>query len=293
MPRRRRRTEEEEAPQEPEVEATEVEVVDEEEETQEEAPAPKKRARRVRKPDPEPEEDEEEEEEAPAPKKARRRASVKKEETQVAKKKETQLAKPMKGLAAGFGGEDDADDIEMPTIKIVHPMSDDFEEFVEHVGEFLWSGELPLGKEINVILFNVDRKWQEITEYDPDSSELPEIFNSREDAREAGCKVKRLAVIDMLIECPEKLDGEEMIELDGVPFFIARWYNTTYYRKVIGPLRNHLAKQVDQTVYDRWYTIRTERRKGKSLNFNAILKPSQDTLSPELKEAVATRFATQ
>lgn len=243
------------------------------EEEEDPTPAPKRRQR----PAPSREDDPEEEEEEPRPKKKRK-------STALAKKKDTQLAKKDTGWV---DGDTDSDDFEIPSVKVLHPMSDLADDLPDLVGQWVYNSEIGMGKTLEVVLVNIRKRFQEVVDdYDPNAP--PEVFETRADALEARVPVRPLAIVDMLITCPEGLEDEAMVEVDETPYLMARWYCRSGYRKFMGPLKNHELKRIDKTPWDRYFTITAVKRKGgKGRNWDPVLKPTEEQTSKALRSYIS------
>lgn len=267
-PRRRRRSVEAEVEVEVEVEEAEVQV--------EEKPT---RRRRKAAPTPPPAEEEEFEhdvEEAPKPA-TKKRAK---------KSKSTEVATTVPGQFAGMEGEVDADDFEMPGFKLLHPMSPDAEETPEFVGHFVYDKEIDLGESVDIIIARFRKRWREDCAYD--ENVMPQEFDSKREAISAGVKVLPVATIDLLIPCTEETEDDSLIDLDGEPYLMCRWYlGGSGYRKVASPLMKHRQRGVDGAVWDRFFTLSVVKLPGKGRRKVASLKPTEELTSAAIRADIA------
>ena len=272
-PRRRRRAVNG-APVEAEVE---VEVEEAEVQVEEKPRRPRRQAAPTPPPAEAEEEFEDEEEEAPkpAPKKKRAKAS-----------KSTEVATAVPGQFAGMEGEVDADDFEMPGFKLLHPMSPDAEETPEFVGHFVYDKEIDLGESVDVIIARFRKRWREDCAYDENA--MPQEFDSKKDALAAGVKVLPVATIDLLIPCTDETEDDSLIDLDGEPFLMCRWYlGGSGYRKVASPLMKHRQRGVDGAVWDRFFTLSVVKLPGKGRRKVASLKPTEELTSAGVRSDIA------
>lgn len=268
-PRRRRRSVEAEVEVEVEVEEAEVQV--------EEKPT---RRRRKAAPTPPPAEEEEEfehdVEEAPKPAPKKR----------AKKSKSTEVATTVPGQFAGMEGEVDADDFEMPGFKLLHPMSPDAEETPEFVGHFVYDKEIDLGESVDIIIARFRKRWREDCAYDENI--MPEEFDSKREAISAGVKVLPVATIDLLIPCTEETEDDSLIDLDGEPYLMCRWFlGGSGYRKVASPLMKHRQRGVDGAVWDRFFTLSVVKLPGKGRRKVASLKPTEELTSAAIRADIA------
>lgn len=266
-PRRRRRSVEAEVEVEVEVEEAEVQV--------EEKPT---RRRRKAAPTPPPAEEEFEHDVEEAPKPATKKRTK--------KSKSTEVATTVPGQFAGMEGEVDADDFEMPGFKLLHPMSPDAEETPEFVGHFVYDKEIDLGESVDIIIARFRKRWREDCAYD--ENVMPQEFDSKREAISAGVKVLPVATIDLLIPCTEETEDDSLIDLDGEPYLMCRWFlGGSGYRKVASPLMKHRQRGVDGAVWDRFFTLSVVKLPGKGRRKVASLKPTEELTSAAIRADIA------
>ena len=269
IPRRRRRSVEAEVEVEVEVEEAEVQV--------EEKPTRRRRRKAAPTPPPAEEEFEHDVEEAPKPAPKKKRAN---------KSKSTEVATTAPGQFAGMEGEVDADDFEMPGFKLLHPMSPDAEETPEFVGHFVYDKEIDLGENVDIIIARFRKRWREDCAYD--ENVMPQEFDSKKEAISAGVKVLPVATIDLLIPCTEETEDDSLIDLDGEPYLMCRWFlGGSGYRKVASPLMKHRQRGVDGAVWDRFFTLSVVKLPGKGRRKVASLKPTEDLTSAAIRADIA------
>ncbi len=260
-----------------EVAAVEAEVVPEvAEEEVVEPPKKKVRARKAKvEPEPEPEP---KPEPTPEPKPKKKYALKVKEPVALAKS----------SGPGGMSGDFDGDDLDTPGFKLLHPLSPDASDTPDLVGSFVWNREVGLGKDIEVVISSVRKEFQEDCEYDPSSP--PEIFSTREQAIQAGVSVKPRAIVDLLIPCTEENVDEALIELDEIPFLLARWYvQGAAYRKFMSPLRTHLMR-TGENVWDRYYSLTASEVKAtKGRMFVTTLLPTEEATTEGVRASCAQR----
>ena len=242
----------------PEAEEVEAEVV-------EEVPEPPKKKVRARK--------------APAP------APAPKQELVV--REDAQLAVPS-GDRPGMSGDFDSDDMDTPGFKLLHPLSPDASDTPDMVGSFVWNKEVNLGKDIEVVIAHVRKEFQEDCEYDPSSP--PQIFAKREHAAKVGVAVKPRAIVDLLIPCTEENVDEALIELDEVPFLMARWYvQGAAYRKFMSPFCTHQLK-TNERPWHRYYNLTaSEVKASKGRMFITSLTPTDEETTEGIRASCASR----
>lgn len=318
MPRRRRPQAEDEEP------VVDAEVVEEEEQGEQAEAAPRRRRRRPapeaeEQPELPTEEEEQEEEPTPPPAKKRRRRTKAEMEADTADEEEEEQGgeeePPAKrprakkkaaakrvstskavsttrntGPVVGMESDADADELEMPTFKLLHQMSDDAEEMPDSVGRFVYNKEIDMGTALVILIVNYKKMYREVCDWDPAAP--PEEFETKKEAQKAGVKVKPFAVIDILIpldqEGLEEYEEEATMFIDEVPYVAARWYVTSGFRKVASPLRMHLNKGMDCTTYDRFYEIHVQKLPGKGRRRAAVLRPSTELTNEDTRSAVAS-----
>lgn len=249
LPSRRNRSAVKPQPQ--EEPAIDVEVVDGEEETQEEAPKTRR---------------------------ARKTAKAEKPKVETKKTSKSTAVTTSSGIE-GFNVDLTPDDFDIPTLKILHPMSKEFSDFSEAMGQFLYSGQYPLGKEIEVVIIDVNKKYQEVT--DGDDDDFGETFDTQEEARAEGVRVRPFGIVDMLIAIPDDSDAADVATVDSEDdglFVVARWYLRSNYRKFMGPLSQLLKKSGASNTWSNYFVIEAKERKvKKGKSFETLVTIGEET----------------
>jgi len=271
-PRRRRRAAQVE-------EAVEVEV----EEVVEVKPA---RRRRKAAPTPPPVEDEEEFEDEEEVVEEKPKPKPKAKARKAKPSASTEVATTAPGQFTGMEGEVDADDFEMPGFKLLHPMSPDAEATPEFVGHFVYDKEIDLGETVDVIIARFRKRWREDCPYDENI--MPQEFDSKKEAIAAQVKVLPVATIDLLIPCTEETEDDSLIDLDGEPYLMCRWYlGGSGYRKIASPLMKHRQRGIDSAVWDRFFSLSVVKLPGKGRRKVASLKPTDELTSVAVRSDIS------
>jgi len=181
-----------------------------------------------------------------------------------------------RGVLGEVTGDIDQDDVKQSSIKIVQKVGDLSDIF--DFGQIVIDEEVPIlldkDKEtLNIVPVALSKVYQEQKAYDP-QGEMPKMFNTRVEAMEAGfqisnrlnwnndavAKVKPVAFITFLIECPDEQNEAVLekfpIEIEDKFYALASYFAKSYaYDTLAKPLMTRLAYKRGEKIYARTYHL--------------------------------------
>jgi len=197
----------------------------------------------------------------------------------------------------GFEGEFSAKDMRVPYLSICGPSSQSFKDDPSLLGQFILNKNLPFGETIRAIFFRATKKYREDLPYDPNSTVIAKVFNTRAEYLAAGfndSQVKDVADLDLLIEVDGNLEGvDELADLfvGDKAYFLARYsVQSTAYGKLVPVLMGDMKGFLKGNLVNGYYDLTTTKGSGKNLYFYPTPKTAGPT-SIELRRAIVARVA--
>ena len=209
--------------------------------------------------------------------------------TAVAKRQSTAVANPS-AIAAGLEGDWSQSDMTAPYLKIVQPTSDIVEALGnEVIGHFLLDDVHDLGKTIEVVPFGLKKQYVEDignAEFDP--SNPPAVFNSPEEAEEAGAEdIKPYSILDLAIKIPEGCSADAIIKVKDGNWALGRFYarGRTHYKTGCKIYQDVATKEAG-CLADYVHTITAITKPVKGRNFRVGFSKVGEATPADLLEKV-------
>ena len=165
------------------------------------------------------------------------------------------------GGVRGLEGEWSARDAAIPYIAIGQRMSKFLEEHPDWLGSLVYDKAEKLGGVCTVIVTSMRKYYEEDTEFG--SGEIPQRFDSMEEARESGLAIKDVVEADMFVlaTTPEQYERCTLTDDDDTGYYPARMvFRSTGLSSFVGVLIRDLAGWLKGSLDTGFYELRAVKK---------------------------------
>lgn len=197
---------------------------------------------------------------------------------------DSQLANPA-SAPMEFEGDWNARDVATPLLQILQPNSNLVEEFPTNIGDFLYDKTFSLGTEMKVIFTTLAKKYQEVKEFDEN---MPQTFDSLDEAKAAAVPVKEMCIATLAIEVPKDHEHADlaMIEVGDKAYFVGKWYlNGRAFSLARTINKDYMSSFGGGHLYSRFYNVTSVKKPARGKPFRVPVPKLSDPVPEEVIKA--------